>query len=46
MLQGFDDERRLAEVQRPLTPPPPLKEIAQPFEHFDIGGRTGSGGKT
>jgi hypothetical protein len=33
MLRGFDDERRLTEVQQPLTSPPPLKEVAQPFRH-------------
>lgn len=31
MLRGFDGERRLTEVQRPLTSPPALNEVAQPF---------------
>jgi hypothetical protein len=33
MLRGFDDERRIYEVQQPLTPPHPLKEVAQSLGH-------------
>jgi hypothetical protein len=31
MCQAFGSERRLAEVQRPLTAPSALKKVAQPL---------------